>query len=186
MEPPTISAALFPAFYTGGAIGLIVAVMLLCVVAGCIFLALRRHTELSSELQRVSNSLYLAEKMGGVGTWVLNVANQSVRWSDQVFIIHRRDPGLGEPPLESSINYYHPADRERVGALVECAIDRGESFEFKARLVAEDGTIKIVVSRGMCRTNDAGKVVQVYGIFIEQSHVIDVDRFDNDNVPMAA
>ena len=70
--------------------------------------------------------------------------------------------------------------------MVECAIARGESFEFKARLVAEDGAIKTVISRGMCRTNDAGKVVQVYGVFIEQSHIIDIDRFDNDNLPMAA
>ena len=174
-------ARLSPVSFGNGAILCVTGFMLICLVAGCIAVFIRRRAELAGELQRVSNSLYLAEKMGGVGTWVLNVANQSVRWSDQVFVIHRRDPALGEPPLESSINYYHPADRDRVASMVECAIARGESFEFKARLVAEDGAIKTVISRGMCRTNDAGKVVQVYGVFIEQSHIIDIDRFDNDN-----
>ncbi len=141
---------------------------------------------LTLELQRVSNSLYLAEKMGGVGSWVLDVRNENVRWSDQVFVIHRRDPVRGEPPLESSINYYHPDDRDHVRTLVEQAIGQGRNFEFQARLMAEDGSQRTVISRGMCQTDEAGRVVQVYGVFIEQSHVIDVDRFDNDNVPMAA
>ena len=166
-------------------LSLVIAMTGLAVLGWAIY-KFRRLTFCRSELQRVSNSLYLAETMGGVGSWVLNVKDQSIQWSDQVFVIHGRDPSFGEPKLEDGINYYHPGDREMVQAMVARAIDRGQSFEFKARLLAEDGTVKAVTSRGLCQLDEAGQVERVYGVFIEQSHVIDVERFDNDNVKFAA
>lgn len=150
------------------------------------FLKVRRTRHIKAELQRVSHSLYLAEKVGGIGTWVLNVDDQSIEWSDRVFAIHGRDPSLGEPELEGGINYYHPDDRDRVQRLVERALNRGQSFEFSARLIAEDGTHKSVLSRAVSQTDDAGKVIRIFGVFIEKSHVIEIEQFDNDNVPYAA
>ncbi|MGB7408546.1 MAG: PAS domain-containing protein [Pontixanthobacter sp.] len=176
--------------FVPGSTAALVAAFGLCTIGmaalGFAFYRFGRIAFCRSELQRVSNSLYLAESMGGVGSWVLNVKNQSIQWSDHVFVIHDRDPSLGEPTLEASIEYYHVADRNRVETLVERAIARGQNFEFKARLVAEDGSIKAVISRGICQTNDTGRVERVYGVFIEQSHVIDIDRFDNDNIKFAA
>lgn len=150
------------------------------------FLKARRTAHIKAELQRVSHSLYLAEKVGGVGTWILNVDDQSIEWSDQVFAIHGRDPSSGEPALDGGINYYHPDDRDRVKRLVERALNRGQSFEFSARLIAEDGTHKSVLSRAVAQTDETGKVIRVFGVFIEKSHVIEIEQFDNDNVPYAA
>lgn len=180
-----------PSFFSGqsAAIALTAAVLALLLGVGAMvwaFYKVRRLAFCRNQLQRVSNSLYLAEKMGGIGSWILNVRNQTIQWSDQVFVIHKRDPSCGEPGLEDGIGYYHPADRAKVQAMIERAIEHGLSFEFKARLIAEDGSIKPVISRGICQIDDAGKLERVYGVFIAQPHAVDIDRFDNDNVAIAA
>lgn len=83
--------------------------------------------------------------------------------------------------LQGGIDYYHPEDRPRVQATVDRAIKKGQPYEFTARIVTETGQTKNVLSRGICRRDIHGLVSQVYGVFIETAHVIELAEFVNDN-----
>lgn len=137
------------------------------------------------ELQRASQSLFLAENVGGVGTWVVDAKKQRVHWSDHVFKIHGRNIEQGEPSLVDAISYYHPKDRDRVAAAISRAFSERSGFDFKATLLAEDGAQKAVIARAAVQMNEAGDVARIFGVFIEETHVIQIDRFENDNFKIA-
>ena len=125
--------------------------------------------------------LALAEKVGGVGTWVVDQESQTLYWSGKVYDIHARDRMLGPPDLAGGIDYYHPQDRAMVTEVVSNALRMGEAFEFKARLVDEKGREKAVISRAVCKVGDDGEVKYIFGVFIETAPSISIESFGNDN-----
>lgn len=127
------------------------------------------HAALSERLLLAEQSLELAEKIGGVGSWKVDSTNKALYWSDHVFAIHSRPIAKGPPALETAMAYYHPADRAMIMAIVEAALHNGEGFEQKARIIAEDGVVKNVISRGICQLGDDGAVRYIFGVFIEIS-----------------
>ncbi|GJE76348.1 PAS domain S-box protein [Methylorubrum suomiense] len=124
--------------------------------------------------------LLLAEQMAQVGHWHLDVVSGRLRWSDEVYRIHGRDPATFRPTLEDGIAAYHPEDREIVAAMVANAIERRGSFEFTLRLVRSDGDIRHVQARGICVLGGAGEdgeptVVGLFGVFSDISQRVRAD-----------
>ncbi len=158
-----------------GGVGILIFGAALSVIAIIALIALWR---LPSELaalrrssQRTKTTLLAAERLGGIGTWSIDLQTREVFWSKRVFDIHRRDPAKGAPAIDAAISYYHPLDRDMVKRSVDMALAHGDDYEFTARIIRDDGVQKRVVSRGMCQKNVAGTVVAVFGIFIEADKV---------------
>ncbi len=103
----------------------------------------------------------------GVGLWRLNILTSELEWTDQVFEIHGLQPHTFEPTIENAINQYHREDRDAVAASIEAAINMGESFEFRARLVRANGDICHVRSNGQCELGADGKPISVFGTFVD-------------------
>ncbi|MEE2565907.1 PAS domain-containing protein [Hyphobacterium marinum] len=121
--------------------------------------------------------LLLTEQFGQIGFWRVDITNQSVFWSDQVFEIHGVDPSEGEPPLSDAISFYHPDDVGMVQQAVDEASKSGKPFEFHgARIVRPDGTERYVYSKGQCRTDEDGNTTEIYGIFQDVSEQVARDR----------
>ncbi|MDN3646638.1 PAS domain-containing protein [Pontixanthobacter aestiaquae] len=135
---------------------------------------------LKADLRRAEDGLRLAGEVGGIGTWTLDLELEELDWSDQVFALHDRDKGLGSPTLEEALAYYHPQDRNRVGALVDEAIQSGKGFDFLAKLTSEDGAVKTVISRGVCQRDKDGNIGWVFGVIIEASRANAIDTAISD------
>ncbi len=117
--------------------------------------ALRRHIEL----------LEVAEQVSRVGHWRVDLANESVHWSPQVYRIHGYEPGSFQPSLADGIEAYHPDDREVVADAVGRSVKEGSSFDFRLRLIRADGEERLVHSRGMAERDGAGGVNAIFGVF---------------------
>lgn len=155
----------------------------LCMVAlaGVLLVHLFRRLGLQQEeLVRLRSAVQHAETLGGIGSWRVDVRSQKLIWSDRVFAIHARSISRGAPSLEKAITYYHPDDRELIQQLVDRAISHGIPFEFSARLLAEDGKVRHVLSRGMCQMDEAGEARMLHGIFIETAQVVKLGKSDDD------
>ncbi|MEZ5710824.1 MAG: PAS domain-containing protein [Blastomonas sp.] len=149
-------------------IGIIAVLIAITVALATALLRSRNaHLPLQHALDRAGRALKLAEGIGGVGTWMIESAENRLHWSDKVFAIHGRPVEKGPPPLAAAIAYFHPADRAHVLHVVNTALHEGRDYEFRARLIAEDGIIRPVMSRAQCQLDDNGKVSHVYGVFIE-------------------
>ncbi|WP_209348856.1 PAS domain-containing protein [Pontixanthobacter sp. CEM42] len=153
---------------------IISAIFALAALGYAIFVTLSNRY-LKADLLRAEDGLRLAGEVGGIGTWTLDLELEELDWSDQVFVLHDRDEGLGSPTLEEALAYYHPQDRDRVAALVDDAIQSGKGFDFLARLTAEGGVEKTVISRGVCQRDKDGNIGWVFGVIIEASRANTVD-----------
>lgn len=109
--------------------------------------------------------LALAERVAGVGHWLVDLNENSVFWSDEVYRIHGVTPEDYSPTLETAIDFYHPDDVDDVRVAVEQAIAAGKAYEFECRIVRRNGEIRQVHSRATVQVDDNGKAVAVFGIF---------------------
>ncbi|WP_321391179.1 ATP-binding protein [Emcibacter sp.] len=89
-----------------------------------------------------------AEKLGGFGTWLLNLQNNRFYWSDGIFEIHGRDPARGVPSAEESARYYtEPARRTALSQMGEAARTKS-GYSIKHDLVRDDGEKRRIASVG--------------------------------------
>jgi len=114
--------------------------------------------------EELLQQLLLAEEMAAVGHWRVDVSEGRVWWSPQVFVIHGRDPELGEPALDDAIAYYHPDDRAQVQAHVEAALAHGTPWDFELRLIRDDGSERLVRSLGRVAERP-GAPGALFGVF---------------------
>ena len=104
-------------------------------------------------------------ELAGVGYWILDLDNEGLFWSEEVFHIHKQDPLKYKPTLESALEYYHIDDRQYVSDLIEKCIESGTAFEFKLRIIQPDGGVCFVQSKAECLYEPSGRVSHIFGIF---------------------
>ena len=127
-----------------------------------------RSLKLSGEAldsEQRAQLLALSEQLAGVGHWLMDLTQETLYWSDEIYRIHGVTPETYKPELESAISFYHPDDVEQVRDAVETAIIEKQSFQFECRIVRPDGEIRTVQSKSVVQTNEAGDAVSVFGIF---------------------
>ncbi|MEL6200000.1 MAG: PAS domain-containing protein, partial [Pseudomonadota bacterium] len=125
------------------------------------------HASGSVSTEQHVQMLRLAERMANLGHWNIDLVNNRLFWSDQIYRIHGVTPETYTPDVESAISFYHSEDLERVSQHVDRAINEQAPFEFDARLIRPDGEIRHVLSRGEVQTDADGEVTAVFGIFID-------------------
>ncbi|MEZ5935738.1 MAG: PAS domain-containing protein [Alphaproteobacteria bacterium] len=125
----------------------------------------RRRGELA--LKEKTEQMALAETIGGIGHWRIDLVENSLFWSDQVVVIHGEDPATFRPDLERAIEYYHPDDRAMVQRCVEDGMTRGQPFEFEARIVRRSGEVRVVHSICRVERDRDGKVTVLFGVFAD-------------------
>lgn len=108
---------------------------------------LAARQKLADRLVTKMRLLQLAESAASVGHWRLDIATQKVTWSEEVYRIHGIVSDV-PPMFDKAIEAYHPDDRDKVSAHIECAIERCCGFEFTARIVRPNGDIRHVFSKG--------------------------------------
>ncbi|WP_051651150.1 PAS domain S-box protein [Brevundimonas bacteroides] len=110
-------------------------------------------------------TLGMAEELGGVGCWRLDVASGAVTWSDEVYRIHGKSRATFDPSFDDAVGCYHPDDRPVVAEVCQRAIETGESGGFQLRLIREDGEERIVTSQCRPERDETGAITALYGVF---------------------
>ena len=107
------------------------------------------------------------EAMVGIGYWHIDLINNSVFWSDEVFKIHDVPKEYGVPALDKAIEFYHPDDRHKVEEHIEKSINEKIDFKFELTIITLRGDTKIVRSYGQPILNENGDVVKLIGAFMD-------------------
>lgn len=117
-----------------------------------------------AEVERGKRWLEMSESIAKVGHWRLELAEQRLFWSGEVFRIHGMEPA-GQPGLDVAVNFYHPEDRSLVeGTLAQC-LETLKPIDFEARIVRADGEIRYVYSCSEVELREDGKPGAIFGIF---------------------
>lgn len=98
-----------------------------------------------------------------VGGWEINLADMTVKWTEEVYKIHEVEPGF-IPPLEDAINFYAPEARPVIQKAVENCIATGEGYDIELEFITAKGKHLWVRSIGKADFEN-GKATRVYGVF---------------------
>lgn len=117
--------------------------------------------------EAATSQIELLQDVAGIGYWSIDVLEGTVGWSREVHRIHRTDPETFVPTLEMGLSFYHPDDVDEVTSIVEKALENGEAFEFRKRIIAADKTVVEIESNGMAIQDPEGHTVRIVGVFRE-------------------
>ena len=99
------------------------------------------------QLEGANRDLAAAQAMAHVGSWDWDVAKDDVWWSDEMYRIFGVTPG-GRVRLSTFLDLVHADDRGRVEETVADAVSAGGEFEYEARIVRPDGSVRLIDARG--------------------------------------
>ena len=137
--------------------------------------AIRESADLLSRTQQIAK----------VGSWRLDLSNNSLQWSDEVYRIFGLIPQEFEATYEAFLEYVHPDDRAAVDFAYTSSIRDGkDSYEIEHRVVRKDnGEIHNVYEKCVHERDLTGAVVRSIGIVMDitvrkqlEEHRADVER----------
>ncbi|KQT53161.1 hypothetical protein ASG43_19490 [Aureimonas sp. Leaf454] len=114
-------------------------------------------------LERERRQLKQAERMADMGSWRLTIADGVAEWSEGVFAIHELPAG-SMPPLETALEFYPEADRQRVSDALTQAIETGQPFDIESDFITARGKPRRVRSMGEVEISH-GAPVAIIGLF---------------------
>ncbi len=108
-------------------------------------------------LRASEERLAKAQQIAHVGNWELDLVENKLFWSDEVYRIYGRSPRDFAPTFEEVEKAMHPEDREPFLKAVNAAIYERQPFEMDYRLIRPDGTERIVHTIGEVVYDALGK-----------------------------
>lgn len=102
-------------------------------------------------------------RIAKIGSWELNILNNSFYWSDGIYVIFEMDPDFTTPSYETYISLIHPEDiliREKA---YNDSITNITPSNLDHRLLFPDGRIKYVHEKFESFYNDDGKAIRSVG-----------------------
>ncbi len=128
-----------------------------------------RREELLLEQKRL---LSLAEQVAQVGHWRVAYPEGRIRWSDEIYRIHGRDPAHFRPDRRSALAAHHPDDRERVNACFTDALETGEGFSYQARILRPGGEVRQIFVRAVCESDGTSGVKAIFGVLMDVTDIL--------------
>lgn len=95
---------------------------------------IKKHETRLKESQRISK----------VGSWELDIINNKLFWTDEIFNIFEIDKSEFEASYNTFLHAIHPNDREMVNKAYLDSLHTGEPYQVEHRLIMSDGRIKYV------------------------------------------
>jgi PAS domain S-box-containing protein len=121
--------------------------------------------QMEETLLRQKGLLNQAEAITHAGSWELDLANQKLFWSDEVFRICGYEPQSFEVTFERGLEVIHKDDQERALAAFQETIQTGKPYTIEKRFVRKDGSLRDILSTGKLITDEAGKPLTLFGVF---------------------
>jgi diguanylate cyclase (GGDEF)-like protein/PAS domain S-box-containing protein len=124
-----------------------------------------RDLETRAALQRAVDELADAQRVAHIGSFRVDVLAGSISyWSDELFRILGLDPATFEPSFGGLIERIHPHDRPRVDAIVGAAFHEVGEFEMEARIVRDDGEVRVIAASARVTRDEDGQPHYFVGV----------------------
>ncbi|MET0087892.1 MAG: response regulator [Sedimenticola sp.] len=114
---------------------------------------LQRLKRSEHALQRSDHNLKEAQRIAHIGSWELDLNNQELTWSDEVYRIFEVDPESFDATYQAFLDAIHPDDRTAVDSAYREAVENRLPYQIEHRVLMPDGRIKYVDER--CETRYA-------------------------------
>ena len=109
------------------------------------------------------NNLNEAQEIASVGSWSLNLSNNEIDWSDEVYRIWGFDKDKFAPKHETFIKRIHPDDLDLLNSALDLVYKKGIPYDIEFRICLPNNVEKTI--RSICKPifDDEQKVVRLKG-----------------------
>ena len=137
-----------------------------------------RRKEVELALRDSEASFRLAAEIGHFGSWVLDLENNRLAWSDEVYRIFGLEPQAVEATYERFLSYIHPEDRALVNDAYQSSVSEGRNnYEVRHRIVrADSGEVREVLERCEHQRNEEGAIVASVGTVMDITELVATQR----------
>ncbi|MDP3464766.1 MAG: PAS domain S-box protein [Sulfuricurvum sp.] len=104
-----------------------------------------------------------AQNLAKVGSWSLDLTQNYLEWSDEIYRIFEIDPIKFNPSYEGFLNAIHPEDVEIVQEAFSQSVQNQTPYSITHRLLMSDGRVKYVVENGITTYSDEGTSLFSHG-----------------------
>jgi signal transduction histidine kinase len=115
-------------------------------------------------VNEANQQLEMGEEIGHFGHFHIDGASRELRWSNELFRIHRLPGGTRQPSLEEAMVFVHPDDRAAIRARAPIISTTGEPGSGEYRIVRPDGTQRDVFTRSEAERSIDGATTGTFGI----------------------
>jgi PAS domain S-box-containing protein len=116
------------------------------------------------EFEFAKERLEKAQEIAKVGSWEWNIADGSIWWSDELYLMYNLDRGDVRPTFKKFLSKVHPNDRGIVEQSVADAVAGNSTFNVECRLVFSAHDMLYVHTVAHLTFDDAGKPKSLRGI----------------------
>ncbi len=121
----------------------------------------RKQFEL--KLQRSEQELKKAQQITHIGSWYLNLANNEVVWTEELFKMYGFDPTLPVPPYSEHMKLFTSESWELLSKSLANTAETGSPYELELKTVREDGSNGWMWVLGETVKDVAGKTIGLWG-----------------------
>ncbi len=112
---------------------------------------IRERENAESALLISQGKLKEAQRIAKIGNWELNLSNNALTWSDEVYCIFDIAPQQFPATYEDFLDIVHPEDSDYVNQTYAQSVEKKQPYSIIYRLVLPDSTLKYVNER--CETS---------------------------------
>ncbi|MBE0513579.1 GGDEF and EAL domain-containing protein [Sulfurimonas sp.] len=94
--------------------------------------------------KKLYSGLLQAQALAHIGHWELDLVNNSLYWSDEVYRIFGLEPQEFEATYEAFLKYVHPEDIDMVNNMYMSSLKEKRGYYVEHRIVRENGEIGFV------------------------------------------
>jgi PAS domain S-box-containing protein len=134
---------------------------------------LKSLKEIAEENER---KLKEVQKIAHLGHWELNLLNNKLTWSYEVFGIFELDPQEIEASEELFMKLVHPDDIEKLDKAYADSFKNKNPYEIKYRLLLNSGKIKHVFGTGFTEYNKQGEPNYSIGTILDITSQIKIEE----------
>jgi len=132
--------------------------------------------ERTDKLEQTKLSLLEAQHLAKLGNWELDLVNNKLSWSDEIFEIFEIDQDKFEASYEGFLNAIHPDDREKVNEAYTQSLKDKESYRIEHRLLMRDGRIKYVEEICDSKFDANGVPISSHGVVIDNTTRVEAQQ----------
>ncbi len=139
--------------------------------------------KMEEELRKKEASLAEAQKIAKVGSWYLDIENNDLVWSDEMFRLFGYKPGEVTPTRELFMQHIYDEDQH----ILRSAISAHESGEYQeessniiARFLRKNGEVWYGNSKARSIFDKSGRVIKEYGSIQDISDIKQAEEKDRE------
>ncbi len=126
-----------------------------------------RLKEAEFALRATERNLAQAQEMASLGSWELDVKNNCLLWSDEVYKIFGQDRKIFNASYENFLKTVHPEDRDWVEDVNNKSIKEKIPYDIVHRIILPDGSIRIVQEKSKTFYDDKGEPGKMIGTVLD-------------------